>query len=320
MFLNHIPTQFDIEAAHDLIRPYINRTPVLRSDDLDEWVGAKLYFKCENQQKIKAFKARGGMHAVLRLTAEEQAKGLVTHSSGNHAQAIALAAKQVGTKAYIVMPSNAPRVKVAGVEALGGEVIFCEPTLAARVSTVEQVQAQTGATFVHPFDDYDVIAGQATTAKELLEDQPNLDVVMAPVGGGGLLSGTALAVHYFHPTARVMAGEPEGAADAILSFQSGKVEKAPYINTVADGLLTTLSERTLEIIQRHVEAIWLVSDDEILEAMERVYRGIGQLIEPSCAVPLAAFKKYGQDYSDQNIGIILTGGNVDPEKVPFELA
>lgn len=319
MYLHTIPTQHDIESAHDLIRQYINRTPVLRSDDLDEWAGAKLFFKCENQQKIKAFKARGGMHAVLRLSPEDQAKGLVTHSSGNHAQAIALAAKLVGTKAYIVMPSNAPNVKVAGVEALGGEVIFCEPTLEARVSTVEKVQKRTGATFIHPFDDYDVIAGQATTAKELLEDQLGLDVLMAPVGGGGLLSGTALSVHYFHPSARVIAGEPSGAADAILSFRSGRVEKAPFINTVADGLLTTLSERTLEIIQQHVLDIWLVEDHEILDAMERVYRGIGQLIEPSCAVPLAAFKKYGSAYQGKNIGIILTGGNVDPDKVPFSL-
>lgn len=319
MFLQHIPTQQDIEEAHALIQPFIHRTPVLHSPMLDAWAGATLFFKCENQQKIKAFKARGGMHAVLRLSPEDQAKGLVTHSSGNHAQAIALAAKQMGTKAYIVMPSNAPRVKVQGVQALGGEVIFCEPTLEARVSTVEEVQAKSGATFIHPFDDYDVIAGQATAAKELLEDCPDLDLVMAPVGGGGLLSGTALSVHYFRPQALVIAGEPEGAADAILSFQSGQVEKAPFIQTVADGLLTTLSDRTLEIIRRHVKAIWLVNDVEILEAMEQVYRGIGQLIEPSCAVPLAAFKKHGQDFQGKKVGIILTGGNVDPEKVPFSI-
>lgn len=319
MFLSQIPTREDIESAHDLIRPYIHRTPVLRSDQLDAWAGASLFFKCENQQKIKAFKARGGMHAVLRLSSEDRAKGLVTHSSGNHAQAIALAAKQVGTQAFIVMPSNAPKVKVAGVEALGGQVIFCEPTLEARVSTVEQVQAATGATFIHPFDDYDVIAGQATTAKELIEDCPGLDLVMAPVGGGGLLSGTALSVHYFHPTAHIIAGEPEGAADAVLSFRSGRVEKAPYIQTVADGLLTTLSERTLEIIQRYVNDIWLVQDSEILEAMERVYEGIGQLIEPSCAVPLAAFKRHGQAYHGKKVGVILTGGNVDPDKVPFSI-
>ena len=319
MRIQGIPTQQDIEETHDRIRPFIVETPVLRSDFLDELAGASVVFKCENFQKIRAFKARGGLNAVLSLSEEAQAKGITTHSSGNHAQAIALAAAQVGTKAYIVMPENAPKVKVEGVKALGGEIIFCEPTLQAREATVEDVIQRTGATFVHPFDNYDVIAGQATSAKELLALHPDLDVLMAPVGGGGLLSGTALAAHYWAPKAEVIAGEPTGAADAVLSFASGKVEKAPYISTIADGLLTTLSARTLEIIRQHVKAIWLVDDDEIREAMELVYRHVKILIEPSCAVPFAAFLKYGRAYQGKKIGIILTGGNVDVDKVPFAL-
>jgi threonine dehydratase len=311
------PSLKDIQECHERILPYVHRTAVLQSTSINELAGCQVLFKCENFQKIGAFKARGGMNAVLRLTKEQQQKGLTTHSSGNHAQAIALAAKAVGTTAYIVMPSNAPKIKKRGVEALGGKIIECEPTLAAREKGVEKVIAETGATFIHPFDNDDVISGQATTAKELIEDYGDFDVIMAPVGGGGLLSGTALACHYLSPETEVWAGEPEGAADAILSFESGKVEKAPYINTIADGLLTNLSERTLSIIKQYVKGILLVNDDEIIAAMKLIYERLKIVIEPSCAVPFAALLKNKEQFKGKKVGIILTGGNVDVENLPF---
>lgn len=314
---SHFPTLKYIEKTHDRIRPYIHRTAVLHSESLNEMAGCDIFFKCENFQKIGAFKARGGINAVLSLSETDQQRGLTTHSSGNHAQAIALAAKVVGTKAFIVMPSNAPQIKKRGVEALGGKIIECEPTLAARESGVEKVIEETGATFIHPFDNDDVIAGQATAAKELIEDHGGFDVLMAPVGGGGLLSGTALITHYLSPETEVWAGEPEGAADAILSFESGKVEKAPYINTIADGLLTNLSERTLDIIREYVKGVLLVNDEEIIAAMKLIYERLKIVIEPSCAVPFAALLKNKDQFKGKKVGIILTGGNVDVEKLPF---
>ncbi|WP_394993029.1 threonine/serine dehydratase [Emticicia sp.] len=315
--MNHIPNLQDIQNAHERIKPFIHQTPVLSSQSINELAGCEIYFKCENFQKIGAFKARGGMNAVLSLSKEEQEKGITTHSSGNHAQAIALAAKTVGTKAYIVMPNNAPEIKKKGVLALGGEIIECEPTLEARESTVQQVIKRTGATFVHPFNNYDVIAGQATTTVELIAEIPNLQVVMAPVGGGGLLSGTALATHYLLPYAEVIAGEPEGAADAVLSFKSGKIEKAPYIKTIADGLMTSLGDKTLEIIRMYVKDIITVSDDEIIAAMRLIWERLKIVIEPSCAVPFAALLKQKKRFSGKKVGIILTGGNVDLGKLPF---
>jgi threonine dehydratase len=315
--MNQIPNLEDIKAVHERIKPFIHQTPVLSSTSINELAGCEIFFKCENFQKIGAFKARGGMNAVLSLTKEEQKKGITTHSSGNHAQAIALAAKTVGTKAYIVMPSNAPIIKKNGVKALDGEIIECEPTLEARESTVQQVVNRTGATFVHPFNNYDVIAGQATATIELIAEVPNLEVIMAPVGGGGLLSGTALAAHYLLPDAEVIAGEPEGAADAILSFKSGKIEKAPYIKTIADGLLTNLGDKTLEIIRMYVKDIILVSEDEIIAAMRLIWERLKIVIEPSCAVPLAALLKQKERFAGKKVGIILTGGNVDLGKLPF---
>ncbi len=314
---SNFPSLASISISHDLIRPYIHRTAVLQSTSLNELTGCDIFFKCENFQKIGAFKARGGMNAVLSLTKEAQQKGLTTHSSGNHAQAIALAAKAVGTTAYIVMPSNAPKIKKKGVEALGGKIIECEPTLAARESGVANIISETGATFIHPFDNDDVIAGQATAAKEMIEDYGNFDVMMTPVGGGGLLSGTALACHYLSPKTEVWAGEPEGAADAVLSLKSGKVEKAPYINTISDGLLTNLSERTLAIILQHVKGILLVNDHETIAAMRLIYERLKIVIEPSCAVPFAALLKNKEQFAGKKVGIILTGGNVDLENLPF---
>lgn len=315
--MNHIPSLDDIKEVHERIKPFIHQTPVLSSTSINELAGCEIFFKCENFQKIGAFKARGGMNAVLSLSKAEQEKGITTHSSGNHAQAIALAAKTVGTKAYIVMPSNAPIIKKNGVKALNGEIIECEPTLEARESTVQQVIDRTGATFVHPFNNYDVIAGQATATVELIAEIPNLQVIMAPVGGGGLLSGTALATHYLLPNAEVIAGEPEGAADAILSFKSGKIEKAPYIKTIADGLMTNLGDKTLEIIRMYVKDIIVVSDEEIIAAMRLIWERLKIVIEPSCAVPFAALLKQKERFAGKKVGIILTGGNVDLGKLPF---
>lgn len=315
--MNHIPTFDDIRDTHERISIYINKTPVLTSDAINELAGCHVFFKCENLQKIGAFKARGGMNAVLSLSKEEQQKGITTHSSGNHAQAIALAAKAVGTKAYIVMPNNAPEIKKNGVKYLGGEIIECEPTLEARETTVQKIIDEKGATFIHPFNNYDVIAGQATAAVELIEQVGDLNVVMAPVGGGGLLSGTALAAHYLLPNAEVIAGEPEGAADAILSFKSGKIEKAPYIKTIADGLLTNLGDKTLEIIRTYVKDIITVSEEEIIAAMRLVWEQLKIVIEPSSAVPFAALLKEKNRFSGKRVGIILTGGNVDLGKLPF---
>ena len=313
-------TQSTIEEAHDRIRPHIHRTPVMTNQTINQRIGAELFFKCENFQKIGAFKARGGLNAVLQLSPDELANGVTTHSSGNHAQAIAYAARQVGTKAYIVMPRTAPQVKKDAVRGYGAEIIECEPTLDAREAGVQAVIERTGAAMIHPFDDDRVIAGQATSAKELMEDygqdQP-FDVILAPVGGGGLLSGTALSVHYFSPQTRVIAGEPEGAADAVLSFRSGVVEKAPYINTIADGLMTTLSPRTLTIIRQHVSDILTVSDAEIIGAMRLIWERMKIVIEPSCAVPFAAVMKHADQFTGQKVGIILTGGNVDLGKLPF---
>lgn len=315
--MNHIPSLDDIKKVHERIKPFIHQTPVLSSVSINELAGCEIFFKCENFQKIGAFKARGSMNAVLSLSKEEQEKGITTHSSGNHAQAIALAAKTVGTKAYIVMPSNAPIIKKNGVKALNGEIIECEPTLDARESTVQQVIDRTGATFIHPFNNYDVIAGQATATLELIEEVPNLQVVMAPVGGGGLLSGTALTTHYLLPEAEIIAGEPEGAADAVLSFKSGKIEKAPYIKTIADGLMTNLGDKTLEIIRMYVKDIILVSDEEIIAAMRLIWERLKIVIEPSCAVPFAALLKQKERFAGKKVGIILTGGNVDLGKLPF---
>lgn len=307
-------TKEDIEKAHGKIKPFIHHTPVITNSSINEMAGAELYFKCENFQKIGAFKIRGGMNASLSLSADQLAKGLATHSSGNHAQAIAFAAKTLGTKAYIVMPSNSPSVKVNAVKGYGAEVIFCEPNQLARETALQKVVDEIGAAFIHPYDDDRVITGQATCVRELITTVPGLDTIFTPVGGGGLLSGTALGVHYFHPSAKVYAGEPEGAADAILSFKSGKVEKAPYVNTIADGLLTTLSERTLSIIRKHVEDIFLVSEEEIKAALSLVYERMKIVVEPSCVVPLAAVIKHKNQFKGQKIGIILTGGNVDLKK------
>jgi threonine dehydratase len=307
-------TKASIEAAAIRIAPYIHNTPIMTCESINALSGLDLYFKCENFQKIGAFKIRGGMNASLQLTKEQLEKGVATHSSGNHAQALAFAAKMLGIKAYIVMPESSPQVKVNAVRGYGAEVTICASNQAARESTLQAIVDQTGATFIHPYDNDEVITGQATCVKEIIEAMPDIDIVVTPVGGGGLLSGTCLGAHYFKPGLKVFAGEPEGAADAVLSIQSGKVEKAPFVNTIADGLLTTLSERTLEIIQAHIADILLVSEDEIKAALRLVYERMKIIIEPSCAVPLAAVLKNAHLFKDKKVGIILTGGNVDLSK------
>jgi threonine dehydratase len=307
-------TKATIEAAAIRIAPYIHNTPIMTCKSINELYGLDLYFKCENFQKIGAFKIRGGMNASLQLTKEQLDKGVATHSSGNHAQALAFAAKMLGIKAYIVMPESSPQVKVNAVKGYGAEVTICASNQAARESTLEAIVERTGATFIHPYDNDEVITGQGTCVKEIINAIPNIEIVVTPVGGGGLLSGTCLGAHFFKPGLKVYAGEPEGAADAVLSIQSGKVEKAPFVNTIADGLMTTLSDRTLEIIKAHVADIILVSEDEIKAALRLVYERMKIMIEPSCAVPLAAVLKNAHLFKGKKVGIILTGGNVDLSK------
>jgi len=304
----------DIITAHHRIEKYIHRTPVLTSEAINEISGAEIVFKCENFQKVGAFKSRGAMNAALSLSTEQLNKGLATHSSGNHAQAIARAGKILGTKSYIVMPRTAPLIKKKGVQGYGGEIFECEPTLAARETTLAEVVAKTGATEIHPFDNDAVITGQATAAKELIEEVGTLDYLLAPVGGGGLLSGTCLAARYFSPTTKVIAGEPAGADDTYRSLQSGKIEIS-QANTIADGLLTSLAPRTFAIIKDHIDRAITVTDAEIVEAMRMVWERMKIIIEPSCAVPLAAVLKERELFKGKKIGIILTGGNVDLDKL-----
>ncbi len=304
-----------IEEAHERIKPFIHHTPVLTSKTLNEISGATIFFKCENFQKIGAFKIRGAMNAVLSLPKDKLEKGIATHSSGNHAQAIAYAARLAGTKAFIVMPDNSPRVKVDAVKGYGANITFCEPNQQARETTLQQIVDTTGAEFIHPYNDYRVITGQATSAKELIEEIPDLDSIIAPVSGGGLISGTSLSTHYFSPLTIVYAGEPEGAADAVLSIKSDKIETAPYINTIADGLLTKLGDKTYPIIKKLVKEVYTVSDEEIIAAMKLVYERMKIVVEPSAAVPLAAVLKQKEIFRGKRVGIILSGGNVDLAKL-----
>jgi len=315
--MQHIPTLDDIRQAHQRIQSHVHRTPVLHSELLDQIAGCSVYFKCENFQKIGAFKMRGATNAILSLEKPQLEKGVATHSSGNHAQAVAKAAKMVGCPAYIVMPETAPKVKVNGVKAYGAEIIFCAPTLAARESTLQQVTQRTGASFIHPFDDYRVIAGQATTSVEFMEQQQDLQIIMAPVGGGGLLSGTALAAHYLQPQTRVIAGEPKGADDAFNSLKAGAIVPSVDPNTIADGLLTSLSEKTFGIIKDHVEQIITVSDKEIKQAMRLIWERLKIVVEPSGAVPFAALLRQPHVFKDLQVGIIISGGNVDLDQITF---
>jgi threonine dehydratase len=303
------PTFTDVQAAAVRIAPFVHRTPVMTSHLLDEWLDADVFLKCEHVQRIGAFKYRGATNAVQSLSAQASAAGVAAHSSGNHAAALALAARTRGIAAHIVVPSTAARAKLAAVEAYGAHVVLCEPTLASREATVAAVIAETGAVEIHPFDNNDVIAGAGTAALELIEQIAELDVIVAPVGGGGLLSGTALAAHGIEPSLRVIGAEPAAADDAARSLQTGQLVAPNPPATIADGLLTGLSPRTFAVIAEHVETIVTVSEDEIIEAMRFVWERTKQLIEPSAAVAVAGVRR--ADLSGARVGIILSGGNVD---------
>lgn len=306
-----------IREAHARIKPFIHHTPVLTSESINAIAGCEVYFKCENFQKVGAFKARGGLNAVLSIPEEQRKKGVVTHSSGNHAQAMALAARDSGCNAYIVMPNTAPEVKKKAVAGYGAQITFCEPTQEARESNAARIMEETGATFVSPYNDYKVIEGQATATVEFLEEQTDLDFLMVPVGGGGLLAGTALAAHYLKPELHVYAGEPEGAQDAFLSMQKGEVVRIDKPNTIADGLLTTVGDKNFPIIKQLVKGVLVVNDQEIIEAMRLIWERMKIIIEPSCAVPFAALLKNKEKFTGKKVGIILSGGNVDLAKLPF---
>lgn len=307
----------DIQQAHDRIRSYIHRTPVLTSESINAIAGCSLYFKCENFQKIGAFKARGGLNAVLSLPVDQRKKGVVTHSSGNHAQAVALAAQLCGVPAYIVMPETAPEVKKAAVRGYGAEITLCKPTMAARHENANRIQKETGAFLVSPYNDNNVISGQGTAAIEFLEDTSGLDAIITPVGGGGLLAGTALAAHYTSPGTKVYAGEPEGAMDTYLSMRAGKLIEFDNPRTIADGLLASMGDKNFAIIKELVADVFVVNDEEIVAAMRLIWERMKIIIEPSCAVPMAALLKNKEHFAGQQVGIILSGGNVDLGKLPF---
>lgn len=308
----------DIEKASARIRPWINRTPVLTCGAIDSICGGHLFFKCENFQKAGAFKSRGAVNAVFSLSDDEAQSGVATHSSGNHAAALALAASRRGIPAYVVMPENAPEVKKKAVEGYGAQIHYCRPTLAAREEKLAQVVEKTGAAFIHPYDDDRVIAGQGTAALELFAETGELDAVIAPVGGGGLLSGTALCARGASPRTEVWAAEPEGADDAFRSFYEGKLVPSVDPDTIADGLLTSLSERTFAIIRENVAGIVTVSEEEIVSSMRLVWERMKIVIEPSSAVPLAALVSRSIEARNRRIGIILSGGNVNLDSLPWQ--
>lgn len=312
-----LPDLDAIRKAAARIAPFALRTPVMTCTSLNRMTGARLSFKCENFQKVGAFKFRGAANAVLSLPPEKNTAGVVTHSSGNHAQALALAARLKGLKAFIVMPENAPKVKIAAVREYGAEVILCQPTLDAREAGVRDVIQHTGAELIHPYDDGRIITGQATCALEFIQQVPDMDTIMAPVGGGGLLSGTALATRYLAPEIRVMAAEPELADDACRSFQTGKLVPAGPPRTIADGLLTSLGELTFSVILEHVDAVVTVSEEAIIAAMRSIWERMKIVVEPSGAVPLGAVMEYPDAFKGRHVGLILSGGNVDLTALPW---
>lgn len=314
------PTIKEIHAAAERIGPYAHRTPILTCASLDQKVNATVFLKCENLQKVGAFKFRGACNAVFSLSEAQAARGVATHSSGNHAQAIALAARLRGIPAYVVMPDNAPAVKQAAVAGYGGQITLCEPTLEARERTLARVIAQTGAVEIHPYNNYQVIAGQGTAALELVSDIPDLDVVLAPVGGGGLLSGTAITVNAISPKTRVIAAEPEMADDAYRSFQAGFIIPSTNPKTMADGLLTSLGALNFPIIKQRVEQVVTVSENGILNSMKYIWERAKIVIEPSAAVPVGVLWERKLDLTGLRIGIILSGGNVDLEKLPWSVS
>ncbi len=313
----HEPGREEILLAAGRIQPFLHRTPVLSCSAIDEIAGATLYFKCENFQKAGAFKSRGATNAVFSIDPYDLKQGVATHSSGNHAAALARAARLKQIPAYIVMPENSSKVKIAAVKTYGGQITFCEPTLEAREEKLNEVLSKTNAFEIHPYNNYKVIAGQATAALELIEDQPGLDSIVAPVGGGGLLSGTALAAYYFSPETKVIAAEPAGADDAYQSFYQKKLIPSVNPDTISDGLRTSLGSLTFPIIRRLVSDILTVNDQATIEAMKLVWERMKIIIEPSSAVALAMVIKHKHRFEEQKIGIIISGGNVDLMHLPW---
>ena len=309
----------DVRSAAKRIKGVGHRTPVLTNNTLNQMAGRNLFFKCENFQKIGAFKFRGGWNAVSILDDDEASKGVCTHSSGNHAQAVAYAAMMRGIPSYIVMPNNAPEVKLNAVKGYKAEITLCEPTLEARRTTLEKIAKKTGATVIHPFNNPDVIAGQGTAALELIEDIEDLDAIIAPIGGGGLMSGTCVATHSLLPNAKLYGAEPKGADDAYRSLKEGRMLPQENPDTICDGLLTSLGENTWNILKDHLDAIYTVTDDEVIKAMRLIWERMKIIIEPSCATPVAVVlsDQFKALEGMENIGIILTGGNVDLSKLPF---
>jgi len=317
MGINHEPGKEDILKATDRIQPYIHRTPVLTCSAINEIAGASIFFKCENLQKAGAFKSRGAVNAVFSYDPYDIKQGVATHSSGNHAAALARAAQLKNIPAYIVMPENSSKVKIAAVKTYGGQITFCESTLEAREEKLNEVLNETNAFEIHPYNNYAIIAGQATAALELIEDQPGLDTIIAPVGGGGLLSGTALSTHYFSPAVKVIAAEPTGADDAYQSFYQKKLVPSINPETIADGLRTSLGSLTFPIIRRLVHDVITVNDQATIEAMKLMWERMKIIIEPSSAVALAIVLKHKHRFEGQKIGIIISGGNVDLMHLPW---
>ena len=311
------PAIKDVKEASERIRPYVHRTPVLTCGTLNEMCDAEIFFKCENFQKVGAFKIRGATNGVFSLGEEEASRGVATHSSGNHAAALALAAGWRGIKAYVVMPENVPHVKRDAVGHYGAEIIFCKPTVKDREERLAEVLERTGAALVHPYNDHRVISGQGTAALELCQEIPELDMVMTPVGGGGLLSGTAITVNALSPKTHVIAAEPERADDAYRSFHAGKIIPIDNPDTIADGLRTSLGDLTFPIIKRYVQDIITVSEEGIVTAMRTIWERMKIIVEPSASVPLGALLTKRPEFSGKRIGVILSGGNVDLTKLPW---
>jgi Threonine dehydratase len=313
----NLPTLSDIQSAHTRIKPYIHRTPVLTSQQLNKIFGCELFFKCENFQKVGAFKFRGATNAVLSLKEDEKQRGVVTHSSGNHAAALSLAAGMNGVKAFIVMPETAPEVKKNAVKGYGAEITFCKPTLQAREETAQKIIDRTGATLVHPYDNFKVICGQGTASLELIDEVPDLEIVVAPIGGGGLMSGTSTTVKGIYDRIKVIGAEPLNASDACESFKTGRI--VPSVNpvTIADGLLTSLSELTFTIIRKNVDDIFTAREETIIECMLLVWERMKIVIEPSSATVLAIVKENPEFFRGKKAGLIISGGNVDFRKLPF---
>lgn len=312
-----LPVYADVVAAHERIAPFVHRTPVLTSTYLDDLTGARLFFKCENFQKAGAFKARGASNAVFGLSAEQAERGVATHSSGNHGLSLSYAASRRGVPCTVVMPRTAPQAKKDAVKGYGGQVVECEASTSSREAVFAEVVAKTGAEFVHPYNDPRVIAGQGTCSRELVEQVPELDAVIAPIGGGGMVSGTCLTLSTIAPDIRIYAAEPEKADDAARSFRAGHIIADDSPETVADGLKVPLKELTWHFVKSHVTDILTAGEDEIVAAMQLVWKRMKIIIEPSSAVTLAAILKNPDTFRGKRIGVIVTGGNVDLERLPW---